>query len=277
MRNIAALIVRFYPFFLFLVLQVICLSLYFSYSNYHKTGFVNATGEFSAWLFDIRTSVTEPFKLKSVNRQLTEENADLMGMLPQSFRVKSDGTILIDSTSVEREFLYIPAKVIDITLNKSRNFITIDRGSNDGIEKEMGVISPQGIVGFVYDVTAHYAVIVPVQNDLFSTSVKLGGVNDFGIIKWEGSDPDIARVYGISASRQLYEGDRILTKGASARYPEGIPVGIIQSFKLEPGRSDYTVDVELSTDFKNLYHVYVVKALFADELKELMNNSTQGK
>lgn len=277
MRNIAALIVRFYPFFLFLFLQVVSLSLYFSYSNYHKTGFVNATGEFSGWLFDVRTSITEPFQLKSVNRQLAEENAELMGMLPQSFRVKTDGTILIDSASVEREFSYISAKVIDITLNKSRNFITIDRGSNDGIEKEMGVISPQGIVGFVYDVTPHYSVVVPVQNDLFSTSVKLGGVNDFGVIKWEGGDPDIAHVYGISASRQLNEGDRILTKGASARYPEGIPVGTIKSYELEPGRSDYTVEVELATDFKNVYHVYAVKALFADELKELMKNTGQDR
>jgi len=272
MRNIAVLFARFYPFFLFLFLQVVSLALYFSYSNYHKTGFVNATGELSGWLYDVRTSVTEPFKLKAVNRQLAEENAELMGMLPQSFRVKSDGSILIDSMSVEREFVYIPAKVIDITLNKSRNFITIDRGSNDGIEKEMGIISPQGIVGFVYDVTPHYAVVIPVQNELFSTSVKLGGVNDFGVIKWEGGDPDIARVYGISASRQLNEGDRILTKGASARFPEGIPVGIIKSFKLEPGRSDYTVDVQLATDFKSVHHVYAVKALFGDELKALMQN-----
>jgi rod shape-determining protein MreC len=272
MRNIAALLVRFAPFFLFVFLQVVALSLYFTYSNYHKIGFVNATGELAGWLYDVRTSITEPFELKQVNRQLTEENASLMAMLPHSYRRKADGTVLIDSVSVEQEFVYIPAKVIDISLNKTRNVSTIDRGTNDGIEKEMGVISPQGIVGFVYDASPNYAVIVPVQSDLFSTSVKLGGANDFGVIKWEGGDPDVAKVYGVSASRTIEEGDRILTKGASARYPEGIPVGTIKSYKLDPGRSDYTIDVLLQTDFKSLYHVYVIKALKKDELKELLEN-----
>jgi rod shape-determining protein MreC len=269
MKNVFNLFTRYYHFFLFIILQGVCLVMIVSSLNYHKSGFTRVTGTVSGWLFEIRNSFTEPFVVKKHNTQLMEENAMLLNHMPQAYRSVYNGDILIDSLSLEREFSYVPARVIDISLNRVRNFITIDRGRKDGIRKEMGVISNSGIVGFVYEVSDHYSIIVPVQSDLFSTSVKLGGTNDFGTIKWETDNPDFATVRGISASRELFAGDRFLTKGASARFPEGIPVGEIDAFELEPGRSDYTISLKLATDFRALYHVYVINPEFRNELDSL--------
>jgi rod shape-determining protein MreC len=269
MRNIVALLYRFYHFFLFLVLQAVALTLLFTYSNYQRTAFLNGSGEITGWLFDIRTAFTEPFNVKEQNEQLMAENAELRSLIPQNLRPTGDGLVMIDSVSLEQEFTYIPAQVIDISLNKARNFITLNKGSDHGIQREMGVVSAEGIVGFVYDVTRHYSVVIPIQNDLFSTSIKLGGTNDFGVIRWEGGDPEKAIVYGIPASRQLQVGDRIVTKGASARYPESYPVGEIEEFELEPGKSDYRIRVKLYAPFRSLFHVYAIQATFRNEVDSL--------
>ncbi len=269
MRNIVALLYRFYHVFLFFILQGVAFSLIFAYSNYHRTSFVNGSGEFVGWFYNLRTAVTEPFTIREANDQLAAENAELRQALPISYRKMGNGQLIIDSVSLEQEFEYMSARVIDISLSRARNFIMLDKGANDGIEKEMGVISTQGIVGFVYDATAHYSLVIPIQSDLFSTSVKLGGTNDFGVLRWEGGDPMVANVYGISASRTISKGDRVLTKGASARFPEGVEVGTVRDYRLDPGNSDYTIRIDLTTNFRKLYNIYVIRALFVQEIDSL--------
>lgn len=273
MRNIVRLLYKLHALFLFLALQAICLTLFFQFNQYQQSSFIRSSGDVVGWFQDVRYSITEPFTVKEANEKLAAENAALRDRLRESWYVRDTRVLQSDTSVYEQQFEYLAARVINITTNQNHNYLTIDKGAAAGIEKDMGVVGNEGIVGFVLETSERYSVIVPVINDMFTTSVKLERTNDFGVLRWDDTDPNMAHVYGISASVKLNEGDTIVTKGASARYAEGMMVGTITDYELEPGRSDYTIDVELATNFNRLFHVYCIRNQFAEEQLELEENA----
>ena len=202
--------------------------------------------------------------LTRVNEELTLRNFYLERQVSQLRRLYGDMTR--DTTVLERqelEFLsqykLIPAKVVSNTIDKHDNFITIDRGEADGVERDMGVACGNGVVGVVFLTSAHYAVVIPVLNVTSSRiSCAIRGRGYFGYLQWYGGDPAVAYVEDIPRHARFKRGDWVETSGYSAIFPPGILVGKIEKIYNSADGLSYRLKVRLSTDFACLRDVTVI-------------------
>ena len=167
----------------------------------------------------------------------------------------------------------VPAKVVSNSVSRYDNLITINKGSADGVRKDMGVACGQGVVGIVYMVSTHYSVVIPVLNTSSNISCRIRGRGYFGYLHWSGRDPHIAYVEEVPrhAHFRLYEW--VETSGYSSVFPPGITVGkILHVYNSADGVS-YRLQVELSTDFGNLSDVCVIDNTPMLEQMEIMRAS----
>ena len=163
--------------------------------------------------------------------------------------------------------------MINNSTNKRNNYLTLNKGKLDGVKPEMGVISSDGVVGIVKDVSDHYCSVMSLCNKDFHTSAKLKKNNYFGNLSWEGGNPSKAVVIEIPKHVPLVKGDTLVTTIYSGIFPEGIKIGTIDNFEIKAGENFYTSVVNLSTNFYNLSYVYIVNNIFKGEQKKLEANS----
>ena len=269
MRNIFSLISRFHAVLLFLVLQIICFSLIFSFNNYHKSSYLNSSNAIAGSLFEFRTYFTEPFEVKEINDQLQKENEVLHNTQITSFRKIDTDIIEINDTVFKQQYFYYAGSVINTTYREKYNYLTLNVGSSNGIEKGMGVTSPEGIVGLVKDVSSNYSVVMPIMHPLFVTDVKIKSKDYFGNLNWVQDELNYAYIKGISNTSEVTEGDTVLTRGSSARFPSNLNVGVVSSVETVPGQDAFEIKVKLFTDFTKIHKVYVIKNVLRDEQLEL--------
>lgn len=269
MRNLRIFILKNYFFFLFLTFELISVSLLVSTNDFHNSTFINSSGTFIGGLMEKKAELTEYLHLKEINDDLLDENSKLKMLLKDSkYRLKKGRVVFTDSNSVI-QYIYLPANVINNTVSQQNNFITINRGSLDGIEKDMGVTNRKSIVGFVKDVSPHYATVVSVLNRNFVLSVKLKNTNEHGLIRWDGKAVNEVELTGITVDAKVETSDTIVTRGSSARFPENILVGFVTDVEQKPGSMHHHITVKLATDFNSLYNVYVIDNKFGEEQKAL--------
>lgn len=270
MKNLLNFLKKFRDFLIFFFLQVFILSLFFNSKNYHKATFINSSASVSGWMLEKRHNITKHFYLEAENDSLAKENANLLATQPESFYHLQNRIYSINDTLFEQQYEYIPATVINSTSNKRNNYITINKGSLHGIEKEMGVICQDGIVGFVVDVSPHYSVIKTILSDKVNISVKLleqQGVK--GQIKWDGRDSKFCQLHGITSDTRIEGHETVITKGSKGIFPEGITVGTIDENVENNGSLTLDISVKLSTNFNSIHTVYLVKNILKSEQKQL--------
>lgn len=264
MKNLLAFIARYYHWFLFILLEVISGVLLFQYNNYQSSVWFTSANALVGKVYEYDAVVHSFFSQGRVNEQLTLRNFYLERQVTQLRRLYEDLTH--DTTLVERqeqEFLnqytLIPAKVISITLDKADNLITIDKGRVDGVEKDMGVACGNGVVGVVYLVSDHYAVVIPVLNVTSSRiSCAIRGRGYFGYLQWYGGDPSVAYVEDVPRHARFKRGDWIETSGYSAIFPPGVLVGKIENIYNSADGLSYRLKVRLAVDFGCLRDVCVI-------------------
>lgn len=215
-------------------------------------------------------SITEYFSLTKVNQSLAEENAKLKSAQPSSLNITTDSISVnfIQSTS---NYRFISALVINNSVNKTLNYITLNKGRKDGVKPDMGIVSPQGIVGVVVTVSENYAMGFSVLNKRWGASAKLKKSGYFGPVEWSGGDYRTANLMEIPFHVELAVGDTIVTSSYSAVFPEGIMIGTVHSFEQPEGESFYQIRIKLGTDFKSIHYVEVVDNLQKAQLNELNN------
>jgi len=268
MRNLFALLFRYQFFVLFVILEVISLSLLFNSYSYHKSLLFNATSDFTGNIHSISNNVSDYFGLRKENELLLEENTRLRNQLNSAF-------LITDTNYVYRDSLYrfIPAKVVSNSVTKRNNYILVNKGKMHGIEKEMGVISSSGLAGIVIGVSDHYAYVMSMlhQNSRISARIKKNGqlVN----VIWNDRDYLTGDIIDIPSHIQLEKGDTIITSGNSLIFPEGIPIGLVTEQKISENKSLGTGSLKFSTDFNSLQHVYLIKNLLKDEEEILINQT----
>ena len=148
--------------------------------------------------------------------------------------------------------------------------MTIDKGSADGIHKDMGVISGTGVVGIVYLVAEHYAIVIPVLNTKSNISCMIQNRGYFGYLRWKGGVSDLAYLEEVPRHAHFKLGDYVVTSGYSAVFPPGVRVGrILHVFNSADGLS-YRVQLRLSTDFARLRDVCVIDDAAMKERLEIM-------
>lgn len=274
MKNILALIQRFYLFLLFVALQIVALIFLFKNNNYHQAEFIKHSSDWVGSIYSQRAQLSEYLRLGEINDELSLENAQLRSLAPENFlAIRSDLDSIRDSVSMQRYF-YRAAKVVNVSVNREKNFITLDRGWNGGVQPDMGVISGGNIVGVVRSVSEHYAIVMPVLHSDFKASVRLGKSGSFGSLVWSGGDASVADVIDIPKNIPVQIGDSIVTSGYSTFFPSNIHVGIVK--EVDDSDNDYhLIKINLGADFRKLDHVLIVSDVLKQEQEELINKVEQ--
>lgn len=260
MQNLLRILLRYSNFLVFILLEVAAFMLITWNNAYPRSAMLSTANDFVAWQHAQVSEVRGYFSLRSQNEQLAAENVALRNQLSSMESGENGST-----------FLYQGAKVVQMTTNRLHNYLTINRGSVDGVTKGQGVRNEDGVVGLVRTVGPNYSVVQPIINTNSNLSCRFTKNDYAGILKWDGKDNRFALLTDVSTHMVVNTGDTIVTSGLSPVFPEGIPVGIVESCILKEGDSYYTIRVRLSTNFKRLKYVEVVKNKDQQELDELNN------
>ncbi|MBQ1796152.1 MAG: rod shape-determining protein MreC [Prevotella sp.] len=275
MRNLINFIIDHYHWALFLLLEVIGLTLFFSRDGYQRASFISSTNTVVGWIYEGKSKVTTFFDLTQANKELTSANVYLnlrVKQLQEELEQYTDSTRR-DSLRPLAGYKLIPAKVVHNSLHLKDNLLTIDKGTADGVDKDMGVVSGNGVVGIVYKAGPHYSVVIPVLNSQSSISCMIERRRYFGYLHWTGGASNMAYVDDVPrhAHFKLYE--RIVTSGYSTVFPEGIPVGKIIHVYNSPDGVSYRIQVHLYTNFATLRDVMVIDNEKVTEQVELLRHA----
>jgi rod shape-determining protein MreC len=254
----------------FLLLQTLSFYLIIQNNRYHNTAWFNTSNKITGDILSMVSSVTQYLNLKNINRDLARENAELRTRL--AFLV-SDSVPDFNYPDSALKYIFHSARVVNNSITRRNNYMTIDKGSLDGIFPEMGVIAPNGVAGLVKDVSPHYATVMSLLHK--NTRISAGFKNSryFGSLSWPGMNPREALLSDIARHVKFSIGDTIVTTGYSALFPEGIMIGTVKDFEARDGSSFYSITITLTTDFANLQHVYVVENRHQQEIRNLEEQS----
>ncbi|MBF8964908.1 rod shape-determining protein MreC [Pontibacter sp. FD36] len=267
MRNLFAFIYRFRAFLIFVLLEALCIFLIVRYNTYQGAAMFNSANTYVGRVLEFQSGVTDYFRLASVNSTLAQENAVLRQQL-MYYRQEADAdsTDQLDTTyyavsdsSKSEPFILHAGRVINNSVRRTNNYLTLAAGSLDGVKPGMGVISPNGAVGRVKTVSRHYATVTSLLHSQMLISAKIKKNNTFGTIKWTGGDYRTALLDYIPLHIKPEIGDTVVTSGYNTVFPEGIMVGTISEVERELDKSFYTIRVKLAVDFAQLSYVYVVE------------------
>lgn len=275
MRNLLEFLAKYNHWFVFLILEVVSMVLLFQYNSYQGSAWFSSANAVTGKLYEWDANVETFFSLTKVNQELTQRNA----YLEQEVQKLSDSLVSVtkdssiyhrDQFGLLRNYRLIPAKVVANSVDKPGNLMTIDKGSADGIHKDMGVISGTGVVGIVYLVAEHYAIVIPVLNTKSNISCMIQNRGYFGYLRWKGGVSDLAYLEEVPRHAHFKLGDYVVTSGYSAVFPPGVRVGrILHVFNSADGLS-YRVQLRLSTDFARLRDVCVIEDAAMKERLEIM-------
>lgn len=275
MRNLLEFLAKYNHWFVFLILEVVSMVLLFQYNSYQGSAWFSSANAVTGKLYEWDANVETFFSLTKVNQKLTQRNA----YLEQEVQKLSDSLVSVtkdssiyhrDQFALLRNYRLIPAKVVANSVDKPGNLMTIDKGSADGIHKDMGVISGMGVVGIVYLVAEHYAIVIPVLNTKSNISCMIQNRGYFGYLRWKGGVSDLAYLEEVPRHAHFKLGDYVVTSGYSAVFPPGVRVGrILHVFNSADGLS-YRVQLRLSTDFARLRDVCVIDDAAMKERLEIM-------
>lgn len=275
MRNLLEFLAKYNHWFVFLILEVVSMVLLFQYNSYQGSAWFSSANAVTGKLYEWDANVETFFSLTKVNQELTQRNA----YLEQEVQKLSDSLVSVtkdssiyhrDQFALLRNYRLIPAKVVANSIDKPGNQMTIDKGSADGIHKDMGVISGTGVVGIVYLVAEHYAIVIPVLNTKSNISCMIQNRGYFGYLRWKGGVSDLAYLEEVPRHAHFKLGDYVVTSGYSAVFPPGVRVGrILHVFNSADGLS-YRVQLRLSTDFARLRDVCVIDDAAMKERLEIM-------
>lgn len=278
MRNLIDFITKYNHWLVFVILEVISLTLLFRFNSYQGSVFFSTANAVTGKVYEWDAAVKNFFSLTKINQQLNVRNLYLeqtvRKLTAQAGKTKADSSRLYRAQmQILNEFKLIPAKVITNSVDKKDNFITLDKGLADGVRKDMGVACGNGVVGVVYMVSNHYSVVIPVLNSKSNISVTIRKRGYYGYLRWTGGAADLAYVDDIPRHAKFRLGDIVETSGYSSIFPPGIIVGqILHVYNSSDGLS-YKMQVRLTTDFGNLRDVCVIDNTAMKERIELLHSA----
>lgn len=275
MKNIFLFIRTYSALVVFLTLQIVCIVFLSHYSKTHEAYFASTANEITGRINSKYNNFSGYFILKEVNRQLAEENARLRNELKSNF-ITIDSTkklhtdsIQMDSLTKYRKYFYLPARVVNNSVGLQNNYVTLERGSNQGIKKGMSVIGPEGIVGMVTEVSNNYSLVMSLLHHNSKVSAMLKKDNSLGSIEWDGVDPSYLVLKNIPKSEKVIKGDTVLTSYYSANFPSNLMVGTVANISSDPASNFYTIKVKTATNFYTLQYVNVIDNKRSDEQLQL--------
>lgn len=277
MHNLTEFLAKHNHWFVFLVLEVVSMVLLFRYNSYQGSVWFSSANAVTGKVYEWDSAVESYFSLSGVNSQLTQRNAFLeqqVRMLDDSIarltRSQEAAVTRLSSMVPFQGCRLIPAKVVANMVNRYDNLITIDKGSADGVKRDMGVVCGMGVVGIVYLVSEHYSIVIPALNSHSNISCTIQRRGYFGYLRWRGGSSQLAYLEDVPRHAHFKLGDNVVTSGYSSVFPPGVMVGkVLHVFNSADGLS-YRVQVKLSTDFARLRDVCLVDDSALQERIDLM-------
>ncbi len=276
MRNLVEFIAKNYYFFLFLLLETFCIYILVQNNKFQRASFVNSSSQISASILSTSENIQHYFYLKNENERLAKENAELRSHDLLSFSVLVNGEYTVNDTVKKQKYTYTHAKVVNNSTNRRNNFLTLDKGSKHGVSNTMGVMTSDGVVGIVENVSENFCTVKSLlhSNTIINSKLKKDG--SFGPLNWNGESFEFATLNDIPTHVRLLKGDTVVTSQYTNFFPENILIGTVESYYRESTKPFYTVKVKLATDFKKLSHVYIVENLLRKEQVELEKKTEAG-
>jgi rod shape-determining protein MreC len=266
MRNLLAFISRYQFLFFFLIYLVISLTLLYNNNYYQRSKVVSTTGRITGRLNQEYENFTGYFELKKSNEDLAAENARLRSLLNIRTKAIPDSLVRKESGLTLR---YISAKVIGNSTQQRNNYFMLDKGYRSGIKKDMGVITPNGVVGIIIDVSENYSSGISVLHKDTRISGRIKKNNQLVNISWDGINYRLGDISHIPSHVNLVQGDTILTSGNSQIFPEGIMIGTVEYMEDEMENLFKKGKVRFSIDYNMISYVYVVENTSREEIKRL--------
>ena len=250
-------------FVLFLLLFCYGFSLTIQSHEYHRSKFLNSSNQITGSIYGTFHGITQYFNLKNENQLLLEENRRLKMVV-----FSHEKSMSVDSV-LEYKYDLCPSLVYKNSYALPNNYLTLNKGRSDSIKEDYGVITSKGIVGIIDETSKNYSRVLSILNKESRINVKLKKTNYFGTLSWDGNSPEITQLKDVQDLVELTVGDTIVTSGYSSTFPPNIPVGFIDSYRLNDTEDLYIIDVKLFNDMRNLEHVYIIENTDINELKAL--------
>lgn len=268
MRNFILLLKKYKFLLFFIFLQIICFYLIIQNNSYQRSAYVSSSNATVGKIYTAYSNVTDYLKLGATNRLLAEENARLRKADSINFYDNKFKLLKINDTLNRQQYEYISARVVNNSVSRVNNYITLDKGTHQGVKPYMAVISGAGVVGIVKDVSEHFCTVSSMLHSDTRISSRLRSNNYFGTTVWTGDSPLSGTLRDIPSHAKVSIGDTIETSTFSGLFPRGVMIGKVVEIGTT-GESFKNIKVRFSTDFHNLSYVYIVRNLLKEELDKL--------
>ena len=275
MQWILNIIIQKRNLFLFLFLLVIGIVFSSYRSSYHRTKIQRFGIIISGGIFESINNSKSYLSLTESNQSLLAENRALRQELLQYKQIENS----ISKSTLNPElsnYLVRSAAVVKNSYAKARNILIIDKGTSDGILKDMSVIGPNGIIGIIKQTSDHFSSVISILYQDFRINAKIQDKAAFGSLSWEGLNPTRMVLSDVSIINTISVGDTIETGGMSAYFPKGIPIGTIIDLETPTSGGYYNIEVALLNNLTDLEHVYIIENKKRSEFIDLQKKSEDG-
>lgn len=282
MNNLLFFFLKWRPWMLLSVYAVVSCVLLFGNNPYQHSVYLTSANAVTTSVYETANSVTSYFNLRDINEDLHHRNATLeaemlrLQQLVQAYQER-DYAASIDPDSIFSRYDFIIARVINNSIHRNHNYITINKGELDGVKPEMGVVDQNGVVGKINVVGPHSSRIISLLNDYLRISCKVSGAEQIGSLVWDGADSRYALLVELPRHSTFSIGDTVVTSGFSTSFPAGVPVGTVYSEMKDYDDNFHTLKIKLFTDFSKLSSVRIVVDKMADELKTVEADPEENK
>ena len=270
MRNLINFLARYNNLIIFLILEG--LSIYFvaTRNSYHNSRILFAVRRMTYGIEEKINNTRNYLNLREINNNLAAENVALKNSLERLIRGENSTFISVSDSVYKQQYVHTAAEVIDNSVNRQKNFFTVNKGALQGIKVNMAVNSGDAVAGVIVGCSDNFSVAMSLLNIDFKLSVRIKSNGYFGSLSWDGRDYRQAILSEIPQHVSVSVGDTVETTGFSAVFPEGILVGTIKDFE-KVGGDFYAIRISLVTDFKKMHFVDVIGNMKKTEQLNLQN------
>ena len=270
MLNLIRFFFRNGPFFVWLILTIVSIILLVQHNPYQRSVWMGSANYITGSLYKASDNVSSYFGLRQINSEQLSHIAELENevlRLKHLVRNYEDfQSLVIDTVS---NYRYTIAHVVANSTNKVENFLTLDKGYEDGIRQDQGVADHNGVVGIVSKVSAHYALVISLLNPNLRLSASLKNEESYGSLWWDGNDPRYALLEDLPRTVQFEKGDTVVTTSYSSSFPAGVPVGMVEESFETDNNNFLTLRIRLFADFRSIQDVHVIDNIDAEEVNSL--------
>ncbi|BAR91776.1 rod shape-determining protein MreC [Blattabacterium cuenoti BPAY] len=266
---------RFFIFFFLLESAAIFIS--FSNSKFQQYIYDGSSNFMIGKIYETIHKLRNYFLLEIENKKLLNENKRLHDAQIFSKIRKISKDFKKEDINYLQQYTFTPVQIINNSIHEQENYITINKGSVDGIKPDMGIILYNGIAGIIIKTSPHFSIAISLLNQKIKVNARLKKNKYFGTLSWDGVDYEYVGLYDIPRHSTIHKGDIVETDGKSATFPEGIPIGRVHSYKLDEEHANYIIKVKLMANFSSIENAYVVKNLLKEEWNDVQLYKVENK